>query len=136
MSVDDKCPQWIRMSTHDMESPTGSYVLGGKSEKEWAAYGREKGLEQLCARTPDGYIDVSDERRLKSLAYSLAMTPAACKKWLSVLVDGGVIDRESYESCGWVLVVDVYNSVQSYQTRVRANKRNGSKGGRPTKTQT
>ena len=130
MSVDDKCPQWIRVSTQDMTSMSGRYILGGKSAKEWADYGRWFALIQLCARTPDGYIDVSDERRMKSLALDLSMTPAACKKWLGVLVDSGALDRELYESRGWVLIVDVYNAVQSYHTQVRVNKRNGAMRGR------
>ena len=113
-----------------MTSMSGRYILGGKSAKEWADYGRWFALIQLCARTPEGYIDVSDERRMKSLALDLSMTPANCKKWLGVLVDSGALDRESYESRGWVLIVDVYNAVQSYHIQVRANKRNGAMKGK------
>ena len=117
-----------------MTSQEGRYILGGKSAKEWADYGRWFALLQLMARTQEGYIDVSDPRRLKSLAVDLALTPKACRDWLGVLVDGGAIEQESYD-VGRVLVPDVYNSVQSYKSQVRANKRNGAKGGRPRKTQ-
>lgn len=133
MSADDKCPPWIRVSTTDMTSSEGRYILGGKSAKEWADYGRYFALIQLVARSPQGFIDVSDPRRLKSLAVDLAMTPKACKDWIDMLLTGGVIERESYERMGWICIVDVYNAVQSYQAQVRANKRNGAKGGRPKK---
>lgn len=133
MSADDKCPQWIRVSTSDMTSQEGRYILGGKSQREWADYGRWFALIQLMARDSNGFIDVSDPRRLKSLAVDLALTPKACRDWLGVLVDGGAIDREAYEARGWICVADVYNAVQSYQTQTRANKRNGAKGGRPRK---
>lgn len=136
MSADDRCPPWIRLSTDNMTSIEGRYILGGKSNREWADYGRYIGLMQLIARTPEGFIDVSDERRLKSLSVDLAMTPKACKGWLEVLVDGGAIEREAYEAKRWVCIADVYNHVQAYQTQVRVNKRNGAKGGRPRKTKT
>lgn len=136
MSADDKRPQWIRVSTYDMTSPEGRYILGGKSAREWADYGRWFALLQLMARTTEGYIDVSDPRRLKSLATDLALTPKACGDWIGVLVEGGAVEREAYEEKGWICVADVYNAVQSYKCQVRANKRNGAKGGRPRKTQT
>lgn len=136
MSVDDRCPQWIRVSTLDMTSPEGRYILGGKSVREWADYGRWFALLQLVARSPEGYIDVADARRLKSLAADLAMTTKACREWLAVLVEGGAIDSEMYEQRSWVCVTDVFDAVQSYKVQVRVNKRNGSKGGRPRKEKT
>ena len=83
MSADDKRLKWLRVSTADMTSPEGRYILGGKSTKEWADYGRYFALLQLMASSPEGTIDVSDARRLKSLAVELSMTPAACKEWLA-----------------------------------------------------
>jgi len=136
MAADDKCPPWIRVSTHDMTSIAGRYILGGKSVKEWADYGRYFALMQLIARTPGGYIDVSDDRRLRSLATDLAMSPKACRDWLSTLVEGSAIDRESYEVAKQVTITDVYNFVEAYQSKARANRRNGAAGGRPHKTET
>ncbi len=136
MSVDDKCPPWIRVSTTNMTSAEGRYILGGKSAKEWADYGRYFALIQLIARSPQGYIDVSDERRLRSLAVDLALTPKACTTWLNVLLKGGVIDAESYEQAGRVCMPDVYNAVTAYQTQIRVNRKNGAKGGRPRKNKT
>lgn len=123
MSAEDKSPQWIRVSTSDMFSQEGRYILGGRSNKEWADYGRWFALLQLLGRTADGYIDVSDPRRLKSLASDLAMQPKACKEWLAMLVEGGAVDREAYETKGRVCVADVFDAVQSYKCQVRANRR-------------
>ena len=136
MSAADKVPQWIRVSTSDMTSAEGRYILGGKSSREWADYGRWFALLQLVARSPEGLIDVSDQRRLKSLAVDLALTPKACKDWLGVLVDGGAIEREAYEARGWICIPCVFNDVQSYKSQVRVNRLNGAKGGRPRKKKT
>lgn len=132
MSADDKHLQWLRVNTCDMVSLEGRYILGGKSTREWADYGRWFALLQLMARSSDGCIDVGDPRRLKSLAADLALSPKACRDWLAVLVEGGAIDRDNYEQ-GRIFVADVFNAVQAYNAQVRANKRNGTKGGRPRK---
>lgn len=130
MSVDDKYPQWIRVSTHDMTSPAGRFVLGARTAKDWANYGRWFALQQLLATMPDSFIDVSSPQRLKSLAHDLTMTPKACAEWLSVLSEGGAIDTEAYETRRIVCVPDIFNAVSSYQSRVRVNRANGARGGR------
>lgn len=133
MSADDKCPPWVRLSTSDMTSMAGRYILGGKGPKEWADYGRYIGLMQLMARTEEGYVDISDPRRLRSLSQDLGMTPKACREWIEMLIEGGAVERESYEQCGWVCVADVYNAVQSYRTKCRINKRNAAGAATPKK---
>jgi hypothetical protein len=133
MAADDKCPPWIRVSTHDMTSAAGRYIIGGGSPKEWADYGRFFALLQLQACTADGRIDVADDRRLRSLARDLGMTPKACRDWLQMLAEGGAIDLESLEA-GHVVNADVWEFVQSYQTQARVNRKNGARGGRPSKT--
>ena len=136
MSASDKFPQWIRVSTSDMTSAEGRYILGGKSQREWADYGRWFALLQLVARSPEGYIDVGDQRRLKSLAADLALTPKGCKEWLSVLVEGGAIDRDAFVSKCWICVPCVFNDVQAFRSQVRVNRINGAKGGRPRRRKT
>jgi hypothetical protein len=64
------------------------------------------------------------------------MSPKACRDWLATLVEGLAIDRESYEVAGQVTITDVYNFVEAYQSKARANRRNGASGGRPHKTET
>ena len=123
MSADDRCPQWVRVSTHHMTSIAGRYVLGGKTAREWADYGRLFALTQLCACTTEGYIDASDSRRLASLAQDLGMSAKACRSWIGVLVEGGAVDRDSWESEGRILVPDAFNAVQAYATQSRTNKR-------------
>lgn len=130
MSADDRYPQWIRVSTHDMTSPAGRTILGARTTRDWANYGRWFALQQILASVPDSALDVSTPARLKSLAYDLAMTPKACSEWLGVLSEGGAIDTEAYESRRLVFVPDIYGAVTSYQSRVKVNRANGAKGGR------
>jgi hypothetical protein len=130
MSADDKTPPWIRVSTHDMTSSAGRYILGARTARDWANYGRWFALQQILAGVPESVLDVSAPQRLKSLAHELAMTPKACSDWLAVLSEGGAIDSEAYESKGLVFVPDVYDAVTSYQSRVKVNRANGARGGR------
>lgn len=134
MSADDKCPQWIRVSTHDMTSSAGRYILGARTQKDWANYGRWFALMQLLASTPESVIDVSTPQRLKSIAHELAMTPKACEEWLGTLSESGAIDTEAYDAKRLLFVPDVYDAVQSYQTRVRVNRQN-AKGKRKDSNQ-
>ena len=129
--ADGKCPQWVKVSTFDMATNGGRYILGGKSAKEWADYGRWFALIQLCARSPEGWIDVSDQRRMRSLASDLGMTPKACRDWLDMLGAGGAIDPEIYETKHQVFVPAAWNAVQAYQPQAKVNRANGRKGGRP-----
>lgn len=138
MSANDKFPQWMRVSTSDAQSETGRYILGGKTNKDWANYGRWQALLQLLHRSPGGCLDVSDPQRFRSLTQELfgaAGTAAVktCRLFLALLVDAGALDRESYEKKDWLTNNDAYEAYQSYQTQVRANRRNGKRGGRPRK---
>lgn len=130
MSADDKYPQWIRVSTHDMTSPAGRYILGARTARDWANYGRWFALQQILAGVPDSVLDVGTPQMLKSLAHELAMTPKACAEWLEVLSDGGAIDTEAYRDKRMVFVPDIYATVTSYQSRVKVNRANGARGGR------
>ena len=130
VSADDKYPQWIRVSTHDMTSPAGRYVLGARTAKDWANYGRWFALQQILASMPGSALDVSAPERLKSLAYDLSMTAGACSAWLDLLAAGGAIDTEAYQTRRIVCVPDIINAVVSYQSRVATNRRNGRRGGR------
>ena len=137
MAADDKTPQWIRVSTHDMTSSAGRYILGSRTAKEWADYGRWFALMQILAQMPESVIDVSEDARLKSLAYDLSMTAKACGEWLGRLSAAGAIDTECYEQRRVVCVPDILTAVSAYQTKVNVNRRNGARGGRPkAKTET
>jgi len=135
MSADDKCPPWIRVNTSDMLSQEGRYILGGRTTKEWADYGRYFALLQLLARSPEARIYVEDERLLKSLSVDLNMTPKSCRAWLDDLDAIGVLNSNDYAD-GYVMIDDVTNAVSDYLSQVRRNRENGAKGGRPRKTQT
>ena len=135
MSADDRYPHWIRVNSDDMTSEEGRYILGGKSAKEWADYGRYFALIQLLARSTGARIHIADERLLKSLSVDLGMAPKACKAWLDMLATSGVLNHLDYEQ-GYVTIDDVSRAVLDFQDTVRRNKRNGAKGGRPRKTET
>lgn len=123
--VDEKFPQWIRMRTNDMDSPAGRYILAGGSTSDWANYGRYFALRQILATTPGAAVDVSNQRMLGSLARQLGFSgPKACRSWLEALAEFDAIDREMLEGRGQVLVGDVWDAQQSYQSMCRTNRRN------------
>lgn len=123
--VDEKFPQWIRMRTNDFDSPAGRYILAGGSTSDWANYGRFFALRQILATTPGASVDVSNQRMLGSLARQLGFSgPKACRSWLAALAECDGIDREMLEERGQVLVGDVWEAQQSYQSMCRTNRRN------------
>lgn len=123
--VDEKFPQWIRMRTNDFDSPAGRYILAGGSTSDWANYGRYFVLRQILATTPGASVDVSNQRMLGSLARQLGFSgPKACRSWLEALAECGAIDREMLECRGQILVGDVWDAQQSYQSMCRTNRRN------------
>lgn len=123
--VDEKFPQWIRMRTNDMDTPAGRYILAGGSTSDWANYGRFFALRQVLATTPGAIVDVSNPRMLGSLARQLGFSgPKACRSWLAALAECDAIDREMLEERGQILVMDVYEAQQSYQSMCRTNRRN------------
>lgn len=134
--VDEKFPQWIRVRTNDMDTPAGRYILAGGSTSDWANYGRFFALRQILATTPGASVDVSNQRMLGSLARQLGFSgPKACRSWLAALAECDGIDREMLEERGQVLVGDVWEAQQSYQSMCRTNRRNklrGAEGDEPT----
>lgn len=142
MSADDKFPRWVRVSTIDSTTPAGRYILAGHDKAAWADYGRYFALLQLVAREADACMDVSDDRRMRSLAAELNMTVKACESWLDMLVEAGAVERESYER-GLISIQDATNAARGYREQCARNRQNGAKSkGRPrkddagTKTQT
>lgn len=123
--VDEKFPQWIRMRTNDFDSPAGRYILADGSTSDWANYGRYFALRQILATTPGAAVDVSNQRMLGSLARQLGFSGSkACRSWLEALAECDAIDREMLEGRGQVLVGDVWDAQQSYQSMCRTNRRN------------
>ena len=136
MAVDDKCPQWIRLDTHDTDSREVSYILGGRSEADLANYGRLCILRQIIVRSGEGYIDVGDERHLSALGYQLGIFDnQQLVDFVRLLLDSGACERAAYEAKGWLMMPDAWNQLSAYQSQVRANRANGAKGGRPRKRQ-
>lgn len=131
-AVDDKFPQWIRVRTDDMDTPAGRYMLASGTVSDWADYGRWFALRQVLATTPGALLDVSDARVLGAVSRQLSFpTARRCREWLDALAACDAIDRELYEARSVVFDSDVAEAQQSYQARVRMNRRKGAMGGRP-----
>lgn len=131
VSVDDKYPQWMRIRTNDFQTPQGRYVLSGGTAASWADYGRWVALRQMLAQSPGATLDVSDQRELRGLARELGFsTPRRCLDFLQVLASCDAIDPELLAR-GTVADADVLAAQQSYQSRLRANRSNARRGGRP-----
>lgn len=131
VSVDEKYPQWMRIRTNDFQTPQGRYVLSGGTAASWADYGRWVALRQMLAQSPGATLDVSDQRELRGLARELGFsTPRRCMEFLEVLASCDAIDAELLAR-GTVADADVLAAQQSYQSRLRANRSNARRGGRP-----
>ena len=131
VSVDEKYPQWMRIRTNDFQTPQGRYVLSGGTVASWADYGRWVALRQMLAQSPGATLDVSDQRELRGLARELGFsTPRRCLDFLGVLASCDAIDAELLAR-GTVADADVLAAQQSYQSRLRANRSNARRGGRP-----
>ena len=131
VSVDDKYPQWMRIRTNDFQTPQGRYVLSGGTAASWADYGRWVALRQMLAQSPGATLDVSDQRELRGLARELGFsTPRRCLEFLQVLASCDAIDAELLAR-GTVADADVLAAQQSYQARLRTNRSNARRGGRP-----
>lgn len=131
VSVDEKYPQWMRIRTNDFQTPQGRYVLSGGTAASWADYGRWVALRQMLAQSPGATLDVSDQRELRGLARELGFsTPRRCLEFLQVLASCDAIDAELLAR-GTVADADVLAAQQSYQSRLRANRSNARRGGRP-----
>ena len=125
MTAEERFPPWIKVSSRDMDSAAGRYMLAGGSQSDWADYGRWFALRQILATTPGAFVDARNARMLGSLSRQLGFSsPRRCREWLQALADCGAIDRGSWDERGEVVDVDVYNSVTSYQSRCRTNARN------------
>lgn len=133
VSVDEKYPQWMRIRTNDFQTPQGRYVLSGGTAASWADYGRWVALRQMLAQSPGATLDVSDQRELRGLARELGFsTPRRCLDFLEVLASCDAIDAELLAR-GTVADADVLAAQQSYQSRLRANRSNARRGGRPSR---
>ena len=136
MAIDDKCPQWIRLDTHDVDSREVSYILGGYSEADLANYGRLCILRQEIVRAGEGYLEVGDDRHRLALGHKLGIrSDDEFLAFIEILLESGVCERAAYEAKGWLMMPDAWNQLSAYQSQVRANRANGAKGGRPRKAQ-
>ena len=131
MTHEERFPPWMRVSTRDMDSTAGRYMLAGGSQSDWADYGRWFALRQILSTTPGACLDAGNPRILGSLARQLGFGgQRRCREWLQSLSECGAIDRGSWDECGEVVDAEIYNSLASYQSRCRTNALNkaGRKG--------
>ena len=134
MAVDDKCPQWIRLDTHDLDSPEVMYLMGGHTEADWANYGRLCALRTEIVRTGKGYVEVGNERHMLALGHKLGLVGTeTVREFVELLLDAEICERAAFEVKGWLMMPDAWNQLEAYNAQVRANRANGRKGGRPRK---
>jgi len=124
--VDEMFPRWIRLGSREAAYDPGATAVRGRFG--WAGYGRLVGLRQLLANSPGATMPVGERWQLQSLAASLGMSAPKCREFLAFLAESGCIDGESLAG-GRVFDNAVWEQVQAYQTRCRANRENGKKGG-------
>ena len=86
-------------------------------------------LEQISIKAAKTVMSVGERWQLQSLAASLGMTAPKCREFLEFLAESGCIDGEVLKTRGEVFDNAVWEQVQAYQTRCRANRANGKKGG-------
>jgi len=125
--VDEMFPRWIRVGSREASFDPGATAVRGRFG--WAGYGRLVGLRQLLANSPGATMSVGERWQLQSLAASLGMTAPKCREFLEFLAESGCIDGEVLKTRGEVFDNAVWEQVQAYQTRCRANRANGKKGG-------
>jgi len=125
--VDEMYPRWLRVGSREVTYDTRVKAVLGRFG--WAGYGRLVGLRQLLANAPGATIPVGERWQLQSLASSLGMSAPKCAQFLEFLSEEDCIAPEMLRTRGTVFDSGVWEQVQAYQARCRANRKNGKKGG-------
>lgn len=124
--------EWIKIPAGEHNSTACMSLLGARTEKDLATFGRWCLLRSLIAATETGRIDLSDPGVLHSLSLNLSFTVEEFLELLSRLIELGFLTKEGNE----VFNIDVENSIKDYASFVEKQRENGKKGGRPKLTKT
>ena len=123
-SVDDKLPDWWRISADDHMTPEAMSLIGDGRDGGWADYGRWVVLRSILARTPGALIDVTNTMQSSSLARQLDLRgKGRLHGFLEGLAECGAIDRDDWEK-GVVSVYDITNAQIAYVQTCERNRRN------------
>lgn len=114
---------WWKLPAEDTESPVGRYILGMRSAKDWANYGRWVELRGYLASSDKCFIYHNDPRAMDALGYRLGLTKKQLQSFVQLLLDAGAINRDEYAD-GYIVVDDVYEQWCAYENRKATNKAN------------
>lgn len=114
---------WWKLPAEDTESPVGRYVLGMRSAKDWANYGRWVELRGYLASSDRCAIDHTDPRAMDALGYRLGLNKKQLQAFVQLLLDAGAINKDEYAD-GFIVVDDVFEQWCAYENRKAINKAN------------
>ena len=123
--------KWIQLDIHEHLHGVGRRIVGTKTAKEWADLGRYDVLKDLCALDERGYLDLSNPAEMRAIRDELRLSAKACGDLMDRLALAGAIDRDSWSEKSWVMIAESWNARQRYESKCRANRSNGKRGGRP-----
>lgn len=117
---------WWKVRADDADTPEGRYILGRRSAKDWANYGRWVALRGYLTSCERAVIDHTDRRAMDALGCQLGLGKKQLGEFVQLLLDAKAIDSEEYAN-GFIMVDDVMRQWTKYQTRSAANQINGGK---------
>lgn len=123
--------KWIQLDIHEHLHGVGRRIVGTKTAKEWADLGRYDVLKDLCALDERGYLDLSNPAELRAIRDELRLSANACLDFMDRLALAAAIDQDAWGEKSWVMIAEAWNARQRYETKCRANRSNGKRGGRP-----
>lgn len=117
---------WWKVRADDADTPEGRYILGRRTAKDWANYGRWVTLRGYLTGCPSAAIDHRDKRAMDALGCELGLSKKQLAEFVSLLLDAGAINQEEYED-GFIVCDDVSRQWAKYQNRSAVNTVNGGK---------
>lgn len=117
---------WWKVRADDADTPEGRYILGRRSAKDWANYGRWIALRGYLTGCPAAGVDRTDQRAMDALGCQLGLSRKQLGEFVQLLLDARAINPEDYES-GFIVVDDVARQWQAYQNRSAVNTVNGGR---------
>lgn len=117
---------WWKVRTDDADTPEGRYLLGRRTAKDWANYGRWVALRGFLTACNSAAIDHRDARAMDALGCQLGLSKKQLADFVKLLLDAGAINREEYEA-GFIVCDDVTRQWAKYQNRSAVNTINGGK---------
>lgn len=119
---------WWKLAANDTNTPAGQYILGRRTAKDWANYGRWVDFRGYLSQQDSCVIDRKDQRAMDALGYRLGLSRKQLTEFVSLLQAAGALSKDAFDE-GWLSVDDVFNQWQAYMNRKAVNTANRSKRG-------